>query len=134
VKPLLLDQSFLAGVGNIYADEALWRARVHPARPAHGLSGAEGDRLRESLRCTLRRAIRLGGTSLGHGETNFRGAGLRPGRNQLRLAAYGRAGKACPRCGTVIEKMVLAQRGTHFCPRCQPAARGRAHAGAGRTR
>ncbi len=119
IKPLLLDQSFVAGVGNIYADEALWAAGIHPGRNAVTLSGADVERLYKAVRQVLRRGIQNQGTSLGTASTNFYSTGGRRGRNQDALRVFRRAGEPCPRCGTAIERLVVAQRGTHICPRCQ---------------
>jgi formamidopyrimidine-DNA glycosylase len=114
LKAVLLDQRFVAGVGNIYADEALFAARLHPARPGRGLGAAEADRLRRAVGSVLRRAIARRGTDLGDGVV--------VGAYETRV--YGRAGKPCPRCRAAVERVRLAGRSTHFCPRCQrPAAR-----------
>ena len=120
VKALLLDQSVLRGVGNIYADESLWRARIHPAKPSHGLTAAEAERLREALQFILRKAIAAGGSSI----SDFVDSNGQPGEFQLHHRAYGREGKKCYRCGTRIKRMILAGRSSHFCPSCQPAPRG----------
>ncbi len=119
LKPLLLNQSGVAGLGNIYVDEALWAAGLHPLRPADSLKDAEINELRKAIRKVLRRAIGAGGTSLGSGRTNFYGLEGRPGRNLPRLKAYGRKGLPCERCGGILQRTVVAQRGTHFCPECQ---------------
>jgi formamidopyrimidine-DNA glycosylase len=115
IKALLLDQSVLAGLGNIYADEVLWAARVHPLRAAASLSARTVGRLWGAMRRVLREAVRLGGTSV----SDFVGSDGRPGRYQGQLQAYGRAGRPCPRCGATLRRQVAAQRGTTFCPRCQ---------------
>ena len=120
IKPLLLDQSVVAGVGNIYADEALWAAGIHPARGAATLSRAEVGRLYRAVRQVLRRGIKNQGTSLGMASTNFYSTGGRRGRNQDALRVFRRADEPCPRCGTTIQRLVVAQRGTHICPHCQP--------------
>ena len=119
LKPLLLDQTFLAGLGNIYVDEALWEARLHPQRRAHTLSATEQTSLYVAIRRVLRQGIRFGGTSLGDGEGNFRGIHRRSGRNRSRLQVYQRAGQPCSRCRTKIMRLTVAQRGTHLCPQCQ---------------
>jgi formamidopyrimidine-DNA glycosylase len=114
LKAVLLDQRFVAGVGNIYADEALFAARLHPTRLGSDLSPAEADRLRRAVASVLRRAIAGRGTDLGDGVV--------VGAYETRV--YGRAGQPCPRCRAAVERVRLAGRSTHFCPRCQqPAAR-----------
>ncbi len=119
LKPLLLDQTFLAGLGNIYVDEALWHARLHPCRSADSLRPDEARGLHQAIRSVLRQAIRLRGTSLGEGRANFRGGDGRHGENQERLQVFHRAGLPCPRCGTPISRCVVGQRGTHLCAACQ---------------
>lgn len=121
IKPLILDQSFLAGVGNIYADEALWEARIHPCRKAETLTAIEIERLHHAVQTVLRRGIQNQGTSLGTASTNFYSASHRRGRNQDALNVFRRTGDPCPRCGAGIERLVVAQRGTHICPKCQKA-------------
>jgi formamidopyrimidine-DNA glycosylase len=116
LKTLLLDQSFIAGVGNIYADEALWRARLHPLRAADTLTGDETRRLHRSIRQVLREGIANRGASF----SDYVGADGEPGDNAERLAVYRRTGEPCYRCGRRIERIVVGQRSTHFCPRCQP--------------
>lgn len=117
LKPLLLNQRFLAGLGNIYADEALFLARLHPQRKADTLSRAEILRLYQAIQSVLEGAIE-------HHGTTFDGVFVRPqgeeGRQQEKLNVYGQAGMPCPRCGTPIERIVVGGRGTHFCPHCQP--------------
>ncbi len=120
LKPLLLDQSFLAGIGNIYADEALWTAHLHPLRKSDSLSPAEASRLRTAIQAVLRRGIRNLGTSLGSGQTHFRLPRGAHGRNREHLQAYGQTGRPCSRCQTPITRIRVAQRSTHVCPRCQP--------------
>lgn len=119
IKPLLLDQSFVAGIGNIYADEALWGARIHPCRLSSDLTPADVKRLYRSIRTVLSQGIRNRGTSLGRGKPNFKSAGGRHGSNQSYLKVFRRAGMPCPRCGTTLRRMVVGQRGTHVCPLCQ---------------
>jgi formamidopyrimidine-DNA glycosylase len=118
IKSLLLNQEFLAGLGNIYADEALHAAGIHPLRPADTLTHEEVRRLHAAIRATLLKAIEQRGTTFDGFYLDARG---RPGRYQSRLAVYGRAGEPCLGCGTPIQRIVVGQRGTHFCPRCQPA-------------
>jgi formamidopyrimidine-DNA glycosylase len=115
IKSLLLDQTRIAGLGNIYADESLWAARIHPARPAQSLSTAETTALLREIKAVLRRAIRAGGTTF----SDFRNAYGEMGRFRNRLRVYGRQGEPCPRCGTPLVRLVVAGRGTHICPHCQ---------------
>jgi formamidopyrimidine-DNA glycosylase len=115
IKSLLLDQTRIAGLGNIYADESLWAARIHPARPARSLTPAETALLLREIKTVLRRAIRAGGTTF----SDFRNAYGEMGRFRDRLRVYGRAGEPCPRCGTPLVRLVVAGRGTHICPHCQ---------------
>lgn len=117
LKSLLLDQRVVAGLGNIYASEALWRAQLHPQRRAAGLTPAEIARLHAAIVAALRAAIQDGGTSLGDRQYVYPTGEL--GQHQLALAVYERAAQACPRCGAPIERTVLGQRSTYFCPRCQ---------------
>ncbi len=127
VKALLLDQRMVAGVGNIYADEALFRARVHPLRPAGRLTLAQAGLLREGMIEALREGIDARGASI----DDFRHVdGLR-GSFQDRFLVHRRAGEPCPRCGSTIVKMVVAGRGTYVCETCQPRPRGRRRVPAG---
>ena len=119
IKPLLLDQTCVAGIGNIYADETLWRARIHPARRADTLTPSEIQRLHATIRTVLAKAVATGGTTLGNGATNFYSVAGRPGRNADALQVFRRTGDPCPRCGHTIVRLVIGQRGTHICPRCQ---------------
>jgi formamidopyrimidine-DNA glycosylase len=118
LKALLLDQSFLAGIGNLYADEILWQARLHPERPVESLSARERRRLHTAIRQVLSAAIERRGTSL----SDYVDADGERGTNQDFLQVYGRAGLPCPRasCGRPIVRQVVAQRGTWLCPTCQP--------------
>ena len=113
LKPLLLDQSFMAGLGNIYVDEALNLAKLHPLIPANTLSQAQAGRLLESIRAVLQDGIRRNGASI---DWVYRGGDF---QNYFRV--YQRTGQPCPDCGTPVERIVVGQRGTHFCPNCQPA-------------
>jgi formamidopyrimidine-DNA glycosylase len=115
IKALLLDQHFLAGIGNIYADESLFRAGIHPLRRADTLSTGERGRLWRVIRRVLREAIRYNGTSF----DNVYGGGEFLGR----LRVYQRTGEPCRKCGAGIERTLVTQRGTHYCPRCQPPSR-----------
>lgn len=119
LKPLLLDQHLIAGIGNIYSDEALWEARLHPRRKSDSLSAREAANLLQAIRCVLRRGIRNLGTTLGAGKTHFVLPRGKSGRNQENLSAYGRTGEPCPRCGTKIRRIIVGQRSTHLCPTCQ---------------
>ena len=111
IKPLLLNQTFLAGIGNIYADESLWRAKIHPQRKVDSLKAAEVAALYRSIRQTLRQAIHDQGTDAGDGV--IAGGDYRP-------RVYGREGQPCRRCHQPIHKTIVGQRGTHYCARCQP--------------
>jgi len=119
VKPLLLDQSFLAGLGNIYVDEALWLARIHPLRSAHTLTLKEVLSLHRAIRSVLRQGIRNAGTSLGRGKGNFISPQSDQGRNKNQLKVFRLTGQPCKRCGHTIERIVVGQRSTHICSRCQ---------------
>lgn len=115
LKALLLDQTIIAGVGNIYADEACFRARLHPARPGQSLQAKECDRLRQAIETVIQRAIDRRGSTI---RDYIGGSGLR-GQFQNELAVYGRTGKPCPVCQTPIACRRLAGRSSHFCPTCQ---------------
>jgi formamidopyrimidine-DNA glycosylase len=115
LKPLLLDQAFLAGVGNLYADEALWEARLHPLRSADSLSSAEVKRLAQAIKQVLVMGIERRGTSF----STYRDSDGSAGENQEFLNVYGREGQPCPRCGTPIRRIVIGQRSSYFCPRDQ---------------
>lgn len=119
LKPLLLDQRCVAGLGNIYVDEALWEAGLHPRQSSNSLTLADRKRLHRSIRQVLSRGISRKGTSLGKGEANFHGTAGRRGRNQDGLRVFHRTGRPCPRCGRPIVRLVVAQRSTHVCPECQ---------------
>jgi formamidopyrimidine-DNA glycosylase len=117
LKPLLLDQTFIAGIGNIYADEALFRARVHPRRRSNELSTEEAGNLLREIRSVLASAIEHRGTTL----RDYRDGSGQPGENLRQLRIYSRAaGDPCPTCGSPIVRQVIGQRGTKLCPRCQP--------------
>lgn len=119
IKPLLLDQQFIAGIGNIYADEALFAARIHPMRRSDSLTGDEQRRLYRAIRRVLRQGVRHMGTTLGTGAANFYSVSGRRGRNADRLKVFRRAGQPCPACGATIERIIVGQRSTHICPACQ---------------
>ncbi|MEB3195905.1 MAG: bifunctional DNA-formamidopyrimidine glycosylase/DNA-(apurinic or apyrimidinic site) lyase [Candidatus Sericytochromatia bacterium] len=132
IKPLLLDQSLIAGIGNIYADEALWHSQLHPERPADSLRANEVQRLHEAIRFVLDKAIRLRGSTL----RDYRTGTGESGENQDHFLVYGRTGAPCGRCHTALIRCVVAQRGTHLCPHCQtlPPARGSARTATPRAR
>lgn len=115
LKPLLMDQTFLAGLGNIYTDESLHLAKLHPLAHSAGLSFEQSARLLEAIRQTLKAGIERQGTSI---DWLYRG-----GDYQKYLRAYGRADSPCPNCGTPIRRTVVGQRGTYYCPVCQPLER-----------
>ena len=117
VKAALLDQRAAAGIGNIYADEALWYARVNPLMAAGDLNGEQLAALRNGIRKALRLGIARQGATL----RDYRGADGERGRMQAEFRVYGRLNEPCPRCGTPIEKTRAGGRGTWFCPTCQPA-------------
>lgn len=117
LKPLLLNQRVLAGLGNIYTDEALFIARLHPLRKANSLSPTEIEQLYAAIRHVLRQAIDNRGTTLQ--DARYRDAQGRPGLNVDSLHVYHRAGEPCGNCGTPIERIVVGGRGTHICPCCQ---------------
>jgi formamidopyrimidine-DNA glycosylase len=115
IKAALLDQRTVAGVGNIYADEALWRAEVHPLTPAANLSPDEAKAVHSAVRAVLNAGIRRQGSTL----RDYRLPDGSSGTAQDRFKVYGRAGDPCPRCGTPIDKIRVAGRGTWYCPSCQ---------------
>jgi len=123
VKRALLDQSLISGVGNIYADEALWRARLHWARPTETLKRGEVSRLLGAVREVLSEALRAGGTSFDTLYVNVNGES---GYFDRSLQAYGREGEPCSRCGTPIRRDAFMNRSSYSCPHCQPRPR-RAH-------
>lgn len=115
VKPTLLDQKTLVGLGNIYVDEALFRAEIHPERPANSLNEKEIAVLHQEIVATLNEAVKKGGSTI-RSYVNSQGE---IGMFQLELFAYGRKGEGCKRCGAPIEKTTVGGRGTHYCPNCQ---------------
>lgn len=119
IKAVLLDQAIIAGIGNIYADESLHRAGIHPATAAAALDRREASRLADAIGQVLHAAIRAGGSTL----RDHRHPLGDPGSFQHAHRVYGRAGSPCRACGSPVERIVLAGRGTHFCPACQPAGR-----------
>jgi len=119
LKPLLLDQTLIAGLGNIYVDEALWESGLHPRRSSASLTQDEIRRLHGAIRLVLKRGIANRGTSLGNGRSNFASIDRVRGENLHSLRVFRRDGRPCPRCGTTIVRLIVAQRGTHICPCCQ---------------
>lgn len=119
IKPLILDQSVVAGLGNIYADEALWEAQIHPEQLSDSLSDDELAALFKAIKHVLKVGVRNRGTSLGEGKTNYRDVEGASGGYREQVTAYGRAGKPCNRCRALLIKTVVAQRGTTYCPKCQ---------------
>ncbi len=119
LKPLLLDQTYLAGLGNIYVDEALWEAKLHPQRLSSSLTKTEIQALHHAIRNVLRKGIANQGTTLGTGKGNFYSVDRRTGSNSEALKVFRRTGSACLRCDAVIERIIVGQRSTHMCPACQ---------------
>jgi formamidopyrimidine-DNA glycosylase len=115
IKPLLLNQEIVAGLGNIYVDESLFLAGLHPRRPAGSLSNDEVTRLYHAIRAVLEKAVHSRGTTF----STYRDIEGRQGRYQDTLSVFRKAGAPCPTCGSSIERIVLGGRGTHFCPSCQ---------------
>jgi formamidopyrimidine-DNA glycosylase len=113
IKPLLMDQNFIAGLGNIYTDEALHLSKIHPLTRANQLSQAQAGHLLENIRTVLEEGIRHNGSSIDWV--------YRDGDHQNHFYVYDRKDKPCRTCGTPVQKIVVGQRGTHFCPTCQPA-------------
>ncbi len=111
LKPLLLDQTFLAGLGNIYTDEALHMAKLHPRALSDSVTAGQAEKLHQAIQTILQEGIRRNGASI---DWVYRGGDF---QNHFRV--YGRDGEPCPVCGTVIEKIIVGQRGTHICPICQ---------------
>ena len=119
IKPFLLNQSYVSGLGNIYVDEALWEAKIHPNRRSSELVAKEIESLHRAIIKVLRKGVENTGTSLGAKRANYFSVSGRRGGNQDSLNVFRRDGEPCPRCGTTIIKITVAQRGTHLCPKCQ---------------
>ena len=115
IKSFLLNQKYIGGIGNIYADEALFLARIHPLRPANSLTQAECSSLWESVNKVIAAGIADGGTTFRDYQNGEGGKGS----HQEHLYVYGRKGEQCRNCGAVIERITVGGRGTHFCPNCQ---------------
>jgi len=122
LKPLLLDQTFLAGLGNIYVDESLHRSGLHPLAKSERVKPAQSVLLHREIRAVLEEAIEREGSSF---DVFYRTPEGNPGSYQDQFRVYGRDGKPCRACGTTIARLVVGQRGTHVCPRCQPKPRAR---------
>jgi formamidopyrimidine-DNA glycosylase len=116
VKRALLDQTLISGVGNIYADESLWAAKIHGEKSADALSKPKARELLAEVRMVLTKALAEGGTSFDEQYVNVNGES---GYFSHSLNAYGQQGTPCPRCGTPIRRVTFMNRGSHFCPRCQ---------------
>jgi formamidopyrimidine-DNA glycosylase len=110
MKSVLLDQSAIAGLGNIYADEVLWASRIHPLLPAKRVTSTQAKLLHRSIQKILRKAIESKGTDFGDGVVTY---------GMYRPKVYGRAEQKCPRCSSLIKRIVVGQRSTHYCPKCQ---------------
>jgi len=119
LKRFLLDQGSIAGLGNIYVDESLWQAKLHPLLYTIELNLKDAIRLHQSIQEVLKKGIAWGGTSLGRGTVNFHHLDGNVGSHQNQLMVYGRADLPCLRCGAKIQKIKVVQRSTHFCPNCQ---------------
>ncbi len=120
LKPLLLDQTFVAGLGNIYVDESLHRSGLHPLQKSERVKSMQAEVLHREIRAVLTEAIEREGSSF---DIFYRTPEGNPGSYQDQFRVYGRDGKACRACGTTIARLVVGQRGTHVCPRCQPRPR-----------
>jgi len=119
VKPFLLDQTIIAGLGNIYVDEALWLARINPLRISSSLTDAEVRALYGAIPKVLKSGLKNMGTTLGTGAANFYSVARRKGRNRDALNVFRRTGMPCPECGTKIRRIIVGQRSTHLCVKCQ---------------
>lgn len=119
IKPFLLDQHKIAGLGNIYVDEALWEAKIHPLSLSNTLKTQEIKLLHKAIIMVLKKGIENTGTTLGSNRANYFSVSGRRGSNQDTLKVFRQEGTPCFRCKTIIKKIVVAQRGTHFCPHCQ---------------
>lgn len=117
IRNWLLDQRRIAGIGNIYAVEALWHAEIHPARPARSLTREEVSALRDALQLVLRESIEARGTTI----SDYRDSSGESGGYSAQLQVYGREGDPCPRCRTPVERIILSNRSAFFCPKCQRA-------------
>lgn len=119
VKPFLLNQRYIVGLGNIYVDEALWEAKIHPSTKVNTLNLKGIQALHSAIQHVLKQGIAHMGTSLGSKQANYFSVSGRRGGHQTQLKIFRRDGLPCPRCGTTIIKIKIAERGTHLCPNCQ---------------
>lgn len=119
IKPFLLNQKYIAGLGNIYVDEVLWEAKIHPEERTHSLSKKQVEQLHQAIPTILKSAISNKGTSLGKHQSNYRNVSKKEGTHQNLLKIFRKTGNLCPRCNSKIIKIKVAQRGTHLCPFCQ---------------
>ena len=119
IKPLLLDQHMIAGLGNIYVDEALWEACIHPATPSNIFTDPQIKSLLNAIKKVLRQGLRNRGTALGKGVGNFSPLGPKKGKNQHHLKVFRKHKTPCPRCQEMIIRLIVGQRSTHICPLCQ---------------
>jgi formamidopyrimidine-DNA glycosylase len=134
IKSVILDQTVLAGMGNLYTDEALHHAGIHPLRPANKLTAADYARLHAGIIESLRMGIEGRGSSLGTTLRDHINVDGDPGRNQESVRAYGREGEPCYTCGAAMRRIKVGGRGSVFCPKCQPAPRARSVAAAAKKR
>jgi len=116
IKPVLMNQEVIAGIGNIYADEILWQAKIHPEKNTLSLSEKELEKIYLAIKKILLKALELGGTST----SDYRDIEGNKGLFEKELKVYQKEGQKCPRCGTIIKRKKIAQRNAHFCPTCQP--------------
>ena len=119
IKTALLDQSIVAGLGNIYVDEVLWMTKIHPETKCFDITYQQAKEMHDNIILELNRAIKAHGTTI----FTFSGVNAQIGSFQNELNVYGKKGEPCPRCQTPLEKIVVGQRGTHFCPNCQQLAK-----------
>mgnify|MGYP003348885351 FL=1 len=124
IKAALLNQEIMSGIGNIYADESLWQAEIHPERVASSLSSKDISRLMDCVKTVMSQALDVGGTSFDDLYINVNGES---GYFDVELSAYGQEGEPCPRCGTEIKRIAFANRSSHFCPKCQRKPRVKKH-------
>ena len=124
IKAVILDQNIVAGVGNIYADESLFQAKIHPLQAADTIGPAAAKRLHEAVMDVISRSVEAGGSTI----RTYKNTLGEAGKFQVSLAVYGQIGQPCPNCGHPIEKIRVAQRGTHYCPHCQQLPKTRSKA------